>query len=381
MISAKGFVKQFVKNGVTRFTGVPDSVLKPLCNYLSSNSGSFENTIVANEGSAIAVATGHFLSTGRPSLVYFQNSGLGNALNPLVSLTHPNVYGIPAILLIGWRGEPGVKDEPQHIEQGSITPRILESLGIPWFVLPTDDTSLPSFLSKVFESMRLAGGPVAILARPATFNDLEINECATTGFEFTREKAISAVVDSLPSRSVVVCTTGMASRELYEHRMATSGEINRDFLMVGAMGHASSVAHAIASIKRDLLVCCIDGDGALLMHMGAVAVIGMSKTSNLVHVLINNAAHDSVGGQPIAAENLDMLELALACGYRKAIRVNSAQEIERLLESKLLNDGPTFIDVKVSKGSRKDLGRPKTSPKQNKENFIKYMKKIDLSNE
>jgi len=375
MISPEDLFQALKVNGIRRFAGVPDSLLKELCAFITDNVPEDAHVITANEGNAIALASGWYLGTGEPALVYMQNSGIGNAVNPLASLSDPEVYGIPMLLVIGWRGEPGRKDEPQHVKQGRVTLALLDSLEIPYRTLgPEDDVT--ETVNSICSEMRERGGPAAIVVREGTFSAYKLRKKKGTDFQMDREAAIVTVVGCLLPTDVVVSTTGKASRELYECR-ARSGKCSEsDFLTVGSMGHASSIALGLAATRPERRVLCFDGDGAFIMHMGALAIIGRQAPPNLVHLVFNNGSHDSVGGQPTVGLEIDMVGIAKACGYRLALSVSTAEELESAMRSLPKGDGPVFLEVKVNGGARPDLGRPKTSPKENRDQLMANLRKV-----
>ena len=358
------------EHGFRFFTGVPDSLLKDFCAYVSEHASIDDHVIAANEGSATALALGHFLGTGEPAVVYMQNSGTGNAVNPLLSLADPDVYSIPMLLIIGWRGEPGVKDEPQHVKQGRTMTELLDAMEMPWFLLPRETAEAGEVLSEAVRTMRENMGPVAILVRKKTFAPYKlIHENATT-YPMNREQAIECVVRRLGPDDLIVSTTGKASRELYEYRIAHDSGCH-DFLTVGGMGHTASIAMGLARARPERLVVCLDGDGSVIMHMGALGVIGTAASPNLLHIVINNGAHDSVGGQPTVGYDIDIPAIAIACGYREAVSVSEPDELETELSRLLGKSGPALIEVKVNKGARADLGRPKSTPVENRDALMK----------
>lgn len=375
MIQAKLFYDLLTARGTKFFTGVPDSLLKNFCAYITDTTASDQHIIAANEGNAVALAAGWHLATGAIPLVYMQNSGIGNAVNPLLSLVDPEVYKIPLILLIGWRGEPEVHDEPQHIKQGKVTCGLLDTMGIPWAILPGHDDALEPALEACYASIAQTGTPYAFIARKGSFAPWTLGKDQSMDAELSREEAIEAILLKTGKDDVFVSTTGMASRELYELRNKQGKSHQQDFLTVGSMGHASGIALSISMVKRNKRVFCIDGDGALIMHMGSLAIIGTRKEARLIHIVLNNSAHDSVGGQATVASNMDIPALARACGYAWARRVSSIEEINSALDGVKDVQGPVLIEIRVRKGARKDLGRPKESPVANKQAFVSFLNK------
>jgi phosphonopyruvate decarboxylase len=371
MIDVKLFYDLLFEGGTDFFTGVPDSLLKSFCAYLTDHIGDTGHVIAVNEGAAVALASGYHLATGKIPLVYMQNSGIGNAVNPLLSLTDADVYGIPMVLIIGWRGEPGVKDEPQHLKQGKVTLTLLETMGIPYFVLSENEDALRRQISECFSSIKEKNAPHALVIRKDTFAPYTLRKKEPDIGELSREEAIETVLRFSNPEEIYFSTTGMASRELYEIREHLGQGHGKDFLTVGSMGHASQIALSAALQKPEFSVTVLDGDGALLMHMGVLAAIGNLGPPNFRHIILNNGAHDSVGGQPTLGLKIDIPGIAKACGYREARRVASLEELRAVLKEK--KQGPVLIEIPVRKGGRKDLGRPKTSPVENKQALMKTL--------
>lgn len=349
------------------YTGVPDSQLKALCNYLINEYGIDEkhHLIAANEGNCTALAAGYHLATGKVPVVYMQNSGEGNIINPVASLLNDQVYAIPAIFVIGWRGQPGIHDEPQHIYQGKITCDLLDLMDIENFTV-SPETSVDELNDVMikFNNVLKSGKSVAfvILKNALTYDGKTIYE---NDNELIREEIIEHIVNVSDS-DPIVSTTGKASRELFEIRESKNQAHKHDFLTVGSMGHSSSIALGIAINKPDKRVWCIDGDGALLMHMGSMPVVGNVNPDNLIHIVINNGAHETVGGMPTAAAGTDLVAIAKACGYSYAVSVDNIDDLDEEL-IKVKNMGNLcFIEVLSSIGSRADLGRPTTTALENK---------------
>lgn len=365
--------QQLRDQGIRLFTGVPDSLLADFCAYVTDHASAEDHVITANEGNAIALAAGHYLGTGRSALVYMQNSGLGNAVNPLLSLADGEVYSIPMLLLIGWRGETGVKDEPQHVKQGRVMTAMLDAMEIPWFELDASMDDAGGVIGRACDVMRGRKVPVVLLVRKGTFAKYKLCKDRTTDFPMNREAAVKCVVDLLGRDDIVISTTGKTSRELYEYRAARGDGHGNDFLTVGSMGHTSSIAMGVAQAQPGRRIICLDGDGSLLMHMGAMAIVGRSGLRNLVHVVINNGAHDSVGGQPTVGFEVDFVGVAQACGYARAISVRQPSEVASALDRLSGADGPVFLEIRVNKGAREDLGRPKSSPIENRNALMRNL--------
>ncbi len=370
-VRAEALVSAFRARGVSLFTGVPDSLLKSFCGYLTDRCAA-EHVITANEGGAVGLAAGHYLATGRAAVVYLQNSGQGNAVNPLLSLADPEVYGVPMVLLVGWRGRPGEHDEPQHIKQGRVMMRLFEAMEIPAQVLPEAEDAAIAMAQAAVEQALVEARPVALAVRRGTFAPYTLARREVDLGALRREEAIEAIVAHFGARpgTVFISTTGMASRELYEIRARLGQGHGHDFLTVGSMGQAAMIALGIARVQPARQVVCLDGDGATLMQMGNLAITGCSKAANLVHVVLNNGAHDSVGGQPTVGGAVDLTAIARACGYAAAepFRGATAEDLAAYLAASEGSAGARsrFLEVRVAKGARADLGRPKASPRENK---------------
>ena len=376
MISPKYFYDSLIANGTDFFAGVPDSLLKNFCAYITDNAPANKHIISANEGSATALATGYHFATGKIPLIYMQNSGEGNMINPLLSIVDPDVYSVPMMIVIGWRGEPGVHDEPQHVKQGKVTCDLLDAMKIPYSVLGADNCNkcLDKALAKAYEYIKANNAPYALVIKKGTFEDYALQNNTTVEADMSREEAIEKIMLSAPETAAFVSTTGMASRELYELRDKHGQGHSKDFLTVGGMGHASQIALSIAMQKKDRLIYCIDGDGASIMQMGGMATIGTRNPSNMVHIVLNNGAHDSVGGQPTVGRQIDLCGIAKACGYENVVKASTKEELDAILKDKNTFDKLTFIEVLVRKGARKDLGRPKTTPQENKKAMMEFLK-------
>jgi phosphonopyruvate decarboxylase len=378
MISPQALYESLKKEGVEFFSGVPDSLLKEFCQYLESTLPPSKHVISVNEGTAVALAAGSYLGTGRVPLVYLQNSGLGNLINPTLSLADPEVYGLPMIFMIGWRGEPGKKDEPQHIKQGRITTDMLSSMELPWRIVNERELNDGQESVKwAVQTSKKINGPVVLLIKKNVFLKLEDNNSATIDPEdkISREEVINIVSNSLREDTMVVATTGMISRELYEVREIDDMDHSKDFLTVGSMGHASQIALGISLSNPQQDITCLDGDGSLLMHMGGMATIGCRTETNLFHIILNNGAHDSVGGQATVALKVCLTDIARGCGYDKVEGpLKDASEIKDTVRSLSQLSGNRFLEIQVRKGSRKNLGRPKETPIYNKDLFIKSLR-------
>ena len=374
MIRPSYFYDLLIKNGTDFFAGVPDSLLKNFCAYVTDNAPSEKHIISANEGSATALACGYHMATGKIPMIYMQNSGEGNMVNPMLSLADRDVYSIPMLIVIGWRGEPGVHDEPQHVKQGKVTCDLLDAMKIPYEVLSENEAELPGQFEKAYKYIKENNAQYAFVIRKNTFDEYKLVNNIPVEGKMSREEAIEKIMLSADDKTAFVSTTGMASRELYELRDKHNQAHDRDFLTVGGMGHCSQIALAIAMNKADRQVYCIDGDGASIMQMGGMATIGTRNPSNMVHFVMNNGAHDSVGGQPTVGRQIDLCAIAAGCGYENVVKVETPEELDAVLHDDETKSKLTFVEVFVTKGARKDLGRPKSTPVQNKEALMDFLK-------
>lgn len=365
------YIRKLKELGIETITGVPDSTLQVFCGFIGEEDSFPCHITAANEGAAIGIAIGEYLATGKPACVYMQNSGLGNTVNPLTSLTHTDVYGIPVLLMVGWRGEPGTKDEPQHKYMGKITPDLLEVLGIRYSVITGDTTE--EELEKAFRNAKedlLKNRQYALVIRKGAFRRTD-EAGYKNDFILGREEAVSEIAGWLEERDLVVSTTGKISREMYEQSDRKIGDHRQTFLTVGGMGHANMIACQIAKRLPERRIICLDGDGALLMHMGNMAVVGEQNPGNLVHICLNNRAHESVGGMPTGAPGLKFCEMAEAAGYRKVFCVKDKEGLREKLSNIRGEQTLTFLEIMVSLGAREDLGRPKETAEENKKSFMK----------
>jgi phosphonopyruvate decarboxylase len=378
MIDPARFVAHLAEHGVTMYTGVPDSLLKSFGKHVHDALPRAQHIITANEGAAVGLALGHHLRTREVAAVYLQNSGFGNTVNPLLSLADPDVYGVPMLVIVGWRGQPGVKDEPQHVKQGRVQTALLDALELPWAVLPTDPVAAERTVEETLRAAVEGSTPAFLLVEKGTFGEApapaeeEARGTTTPAAERlpSREEALTALVDAIGDDAVLVSTTGMLSRELFELRERTGGDASRDFLTVGGMGHASSIALGVALREPEREVWCLDGDGALLMHAGTLAVIADHAPERYLHVVFNNGVHDSVGGQPTSIDRVDVPALARAMGYRHGATTSDLSslpaEVARLRE----HGGPSLLELRVRPGNREGIGRPTRTPAESKRAFM-----------
>lgn len=379
MLSAKSFYEICAQQGVHFYAGVPDSLLRDLCAYLMDHVPSNRHVITANEGGAVGLAAGYYLATGEVPAVYLQNSGQGNIINPLLSLADPEVYGIPMLLLVGWRGQPGGKDEPQHMKQGQVMMDIFRATQTPCEILETEGTAVGVQVERLVALARKKCCPVALVVQKGSFEKYQMTSSRNLVQTLSRESVIRQIVQQLPRSAAVISTTGHISRELYECRLAQKEGHERDFLTVGSMGHASQIALGIAMAQPERKVYCLDGDGAVLMHMGAMPIIGQSKCRNLRHIVLNNGAHVSVGGQLTVALSISLKKIASACGYEWSASVDSPEGLGQELKQMAMAEGPAFLETKISQSARSDLLRPKSSPAENKDAFMQFLQSSDIS--
>lgn len=371
MLDCQQFYEALKTRGVSFFAGVPDSLLKDICAYITDRSTPAEHVITANEGSAVGLATGHYLATGELPIVYMQNSGLGNAVNPLTSLADPAVYGIPMLLLIGWRGEPGAKaDEPQHVKMGEVTLPVLGAIDVPYAILPDEEGAAQAALDTAVAEARRRMAPYALIVRTGTFGSYKLPK-KPPAYPMTREAAITRFLEFVQKDALIVSTTGKPSRELWEQRELRKEPHGADFLTVGSMGHSSQIALGVALRRPERQVYCLDGDGAVLMHLGGLCTIGTLAPGNYRHVVLNNGAHESVGAQPTVAFQVDLGGVARASGYKTVLRADDEAQLAECLAKLQTAEAPAFLEVRVSTGSRDDLARPKGSPRELRDAFMK----------
>jgi phosphonopyruvate decarboxylase len=371
MIHTPDFYEYLLKKKLDTFYGVPDSLLKNLCAYITSKTRPKNHIITANEGNAIALAAGKYLATGSPAVVYLQNSGLGNTVNPLLSLADEDVYKIPMLLIIGWRGEPGKKDEPQHIKQGKTTISMLNLMNIDHCIL---SDNFKEDLDRACEHMRTNLKSFALVVRKNTFSDFVFNE-DINHFSLKREEALKTIIDSINKEDIIVSTTGKTSREIFELREKKLDEHDKDFLTVGSMGHASSIALGL-SLNSNKKVYCIDGDGSLLMHLGGLGVAAINSKKNFKYIVINNGSHESVGGQPTIGFLIDLQKIFIGLGFKKVFEVSSTEEIRNIFDKFSLMEKSVLV-INVGQGSRINLGRPSISPQENKKLLMNFLRTKD----
>lgn len=375
MIEPARFIDHLRSHGVTFYTGVPDSLLKQLNAHIMAELPPEQHIVAANEGAAVAIAMGHYLRTSTPAMVYLQNSGVGNTINPLLSLADPDVYGTPMVIVVGWRGQPGVKDEPQHVKQGRIMESLLDALDLPWAVLPHDPAAAEATVSEAVKAAVDASTPYVILVEKGTFAESVTGPPASVdGALPSREEALVAMAGSVGREAIVVSTTGMLSRELFEYREREGLPGDRDFLTVGGMGHACSIALGVALREPNREVWCFDGDGAFLMHLGSLAVIADHAPPSYFHVVFNNGVHDSVGGQPTSISVVDVAATARALGYRYAASTSDLSSIDDAVAELRNAGGPALLELKVRPGNRPGIGRPTRTPAESKRAFMSALR-------
>jgi len=375
-IKPSEFFNILIDNGVDFFTGVPDSLLKDICLYIDNNVSNNEHIIAANEGSAIALAAGYYL--GKKSslpLVYMQNSGFGNAINPLLSLCDPEVYSIPMLVMIGWRGFPGVKDEPQHKKQGKVQLDLMKSMDFKYEILSNEIEEYNNKILNLINYAKENNRPAFLLIKKGTFGKVLGKNNKLYQEEMTRQDALEIILDIVGSNSPIISTTGKTSREIFEIRKKNNQPHDQDFLTVGSMGHCSSIALGISVAQPNTKVICIDGDGSMLMHLGSLTSIASLNPKNLLHILMNNKVHESVGGQETAAKNIDLSSIVSSLGTINTSKAINRIELKDELTALINVDGPSFLEVVIKPGSRKDLGRPDIKPIDIKEKFIRFLDK------
>ncbi len=372
MIEAKRLYKFLEKNGVSFYAGVPDSLLKDFLRYLQDHADSKAHIITANEGLAVGLASGYHFSTGKLPLVYLQNSGLGNIINPLTSLADKEMYAVPMLLLIGWRGKPGTKDEPQHKKMGRITIPLLDVLEVPVYLLDEDESSFFEMIGLAIEEATSQQKPVALLAPAGIFEKYE-EEPAQNGYSLEREAVIRRIIDQLSGDEIVVCTTGKIGREFFEQNELAKRKIKKYLLSVGSMGHANHIALGV-KFGSDEKMVMLDGDGAVLMQMGSLSLIGTMADNNFLHVVLNNGSHESVGAQPTQGFSTDLCAVAKACGYKNTICISNESELVKWLAGTVSDNATQFVEIRISNKSREDLGRPIGEPEDWKNDFMNSLK-------
>jgi len=373
VLSPKLFYELLLEQDINFFVGVPDSILKSFCAYITDHTSKGNHIISANEGTAVGLAIGYHLATNKVALVYMQNSGLGNAINPLLSLADREVYSIPVLLMIAWRGEPDHKDEPQHKKQGRVMLSMIEAMEISYQIITGDPEATNCVIQKAASYMKENRAPFALIIREGTFESYTSKDTQKLSFPLTREDAIKSIIDSLGEEDIVVCTTGMSSREVFEYREELNCGHSRDFLTIGGMGHVSQIALEIAKQKHNRKVFCFDGDGSAIMHMGAMATNGAQKCENFIHIVINNGAHGSVGGQPTVGFDINFKGVAKAVGYKTILGAETKEEINQSMDVLKKRKGPSFLEIRVNKGHRTDLGRPTMTPVEIKNEFMEFL--------
>lgn len=364
MINTKEFYDYLIEKKLNFFAGVPDSLLKNLCACIKDNSDSTHNIISANEGNAIALASGYHISSGNYGVVYMQNSGIGNAINPLLSLADEEVYSIPMLIVVGWRGEPGVKDEPQHLKQGKVTVDLFKTMGIETVILNDD---YKEQINYCYNYMKDNNKPIALIVKKGMFSEYKVTK-EINNYTITREEALEAIIESLNKDDFIVSTTGKTSREIFEIRERRGEEHSNDFLTVGSMGHTSSIALGM-SIGNTKNIYCIDGDGSFIMHTGMFAIIPTVAPKNFKYIMINNGAHESVGGQPTVGFNIDIENTLLSFGFKNVYKAQTLKEIKEYMKN-LKNELQALV-IYTKLGSRDNLGRPTVSPVDNKKVMMK----------
>ena len=376
MLRCEPTFEAFTSAGVTLFTGVPDSLLKAFCAYVADHTTADQHVITANEGSAVGLAVGHYLASRQLSVVYMQNSGLGNSINPLTSLADSEVYGVPMLVVVGWRGEPGKKDEPQHVKMGRITRELLHDIDVPFEILADDQEQANEQIDTLANRARNENRPVALLVRKGIFEPYQLTQSHgrhSKALALSREQALELVLSAVPGDVPIVSTTGMPSRELFELRDRLGSPHDADFLTVGSMGHCSQIALGAALRRPQRDIVCIDGDGAVIMHMGGLATVGSIAPPNFKHVVVNNGAHDSVGGQPTVGFDIDIRAIATACGYRWTAMADSVEATVASARELLNTQGPALLEIRVRTGARADLGRPTLAPVDTKRAFMRFL--------
>lgn len=373
MIAAERLYQFLQEKEISFYSGVPDSLLKHFLQYIQDHAPAGKHVITANEGLAVALASGYYFSTGKLPLVYLQNSGLGNLINPLTSLADKEMYAVPMLLMIGWRGRPGTKDEPQHVKMGRITQSLLDVLEVPCYLLSDDESTCFAAIQKAIEKAIAIEQPVALLV-PEEIFEMYKGAPSKNNYTLIREEVIQKIIARLKGDEIVVCTTGKSGREFYEQNILAQSRVDSYLLSVGGMGHANHIALGL-QYGSDRKTIMIDGDGAVLMHMGSLPVIGQYAKADFIHIVINNGSHESVGGQPTVAFNADWQAIAGACGYTHVTCIDNEEKLEQWMSNGLHMGGVQFVEIRTNTFSRPDLGRPKGQPVEWKEQLVKAIQK------
>ena len=375
MIKCEDFFRILKEKDLTFFTGIPDSTFKDWIKFLSDNDGiNLKNLVACNECEAIALAAGYHLSTDNVGIVYMQNSGLGKAINPLTSLCDPVVYSIPVLLMIGWRGEPGKIDAPQHKKMGKITLPLLETLDIPYCILEPNFNEIKNEIEKALTYFKEKQGPYALIIKRDFFSKYSAKKEKSSKYELSREQAINIIMQNLDENVLIISTTGYTSRELFEYREISNKEHFRCFYNIGSMGCAGSIGLSIALNRKEKIVI-FDGDAAAIMQMGVFSTIGKYSPVNILHIIFDNQAHESTGGQPTNSSTVNLLQVALACNYKSGQIVNTKEELIHVIKDVKNKEGPILILIKIKMGSRSNLKRPDKPPIKYKEEFMNHLRK------
>ena len=370
MIKIEDLYKIFSKNNIEFFTGVPDSLMKDFSNFLEDNISETKHLISCNEGNSVSYGIGYHLVTNKIPLIYLQNSGLGNIINPITSMINQRVYSIPMLFMIGWRGEIGIKDEPQHLFQGEITEKQLTLLDIEYEVMDSNIDNCNYQISEIVNKIKISKKPYALLVRKNTFSKYSKKKIIKNHSFLNREKCIEILMNSLEKHDIVISTTGKTSRELNEKSKSFT---NPYFMSIGGMGHSNQIALAIAENTKKK-VFCFDGDGSILMHLGGLATIGERGNKNFHHVIFDNEAHESVGGQKTVSYNINFEKLCYSLGYKKYFKILDYNSIGEVIKKINADEfGPTMIHIKVKCFSRDNLSRPNLTPLEHKANFKKKL--------
>lgn len=347
---------QFLKSrDIEFYSGVPDSLMQNWLLTLQRNATESNHIIAVNEGAAVALAAGYYLSTGKLPVVYMQNSGLGNAVNALTSITDKEIYSIPLLLFIGWRGAPGIHDEPQHKKMGRITEDMLRVLEIPSFILEEEESQAFPTVENAANMAMQQQCAVAILVKENVFSK-QGADARSSEYKLSRERAIDLLLDGCNEDDVLICTTGKASRELYDLNQNKPAPLPKIFYSIGGMGLANQIALGIDLQKRFRIIM-LDGDGAMLMHLGTAATIGQLASENYIHIVLNNGCHESVGGQPTEGFDIDLCHIASACGYRDVTLVTNEQQLQDWIAGPLNKPGKKFLEIRMNATCRDKLPR------------------------
>ena len=373
MIKASQLINLLTKEELNFITGIPCSILKDFLSGLSEKKGQIEHIIATSEEEAMSIGVGYYLATAKIPIVYMQNSGLARSVDVLTSLANKEVYNVPILLLISWRGDPSKKDEPQHLKMGKITPKILKTLNIPYTVLSDSKPKIVKEIKVAKKYLENNSLPYAIIIKKGLIKPDQTKKQKDV-YLLSREETIKIIINNLKNDEVIISTTGKTSRELFEYRETKKQSHKTDFYTVGSMGCSAAIALGIALGKPKKKIFVFDGDGSVLMQMGSLATIGHYLPKNFYHIIFDNNTYDSTGGQKTVSDTVNFNKIAFACGYKNVKTVFTQKKLVNIIQNLKMSSGPKMLVIKIKNGSRKDLGRPTITPSENKKLLMNFLK-------